>query len=62
MGFFKSKKFTAFITGLVVLVLTQRFDMTEDIATEIAAMIAAYVLGQGLADGLSKGATSNVAS
>ena len=61
MGFFKSKKFTAFITGLVVLVLTQQFGIAEGAAQEIAALIAAYLLGQGLADGLSKGATSNVA-
>lgn len=62
MGFFKSKKFTAFIIGLIVLVLTQVMGFAEDVATEIAGMIAAYVLGQGVADGLSKGATSNVAS
>ncbi len=61
MTFLRSKKFTAFLIGLIVLVLTQVLGFAEDVATEIAGMIAAYVLGQGVADGLSKGLTSNVA-
>ena len=59
--FLRSKKFTAFLIGLIVLVLTQFFEVTQDVAAEIAGLIAAYVVGQGVADGLSKGATSNVA-
>ena len=62
MAFFKSKKFTVVITGLIVLVLTQYFGIAEGAAAEIAGIIGAYVLGQGVADGLSKGATSNVAN
>ena len=61
MGFFKSKKFTAFIVGLIALAITEFAGVSEQIATEIAGIMGAYLLGQGVADGLSKGATSNVA-
>ena len=61
-GIFKSKKFTALFTGIIVLVLTQVFGFAEDAATEIATMIAAYVVGQGVADGFSQGKTSNVST
>ena len=62
MGFFKSKKFTAFIVGLIALALTELAGVSEQIATQIAGIMGAYLLGQGVADGLSKGATSNVAT
>lgn len=61
MGFFKSKKFTALILGVITLVLTDLLNWDAATATNVTAVIGSYLLGQGVADGLSKGATSNVA-
>ncbi len=61
MGFFKSKKFSAFILGLITLVVTDLLGWDAATATNITAVIGSYLVGQGVADGFSKGATSNVA-
>lgn len=41
MGFLTSRKFSAFMIGLIALALTQFFDATQDVAMEIAGVIGA---------------------
>ncbi len=42
MGFFKSKKFTAFIIGLIALSLTEFLGVSEQSATEMAGIIGSF--------------------
>ena len=55
-----SKKFVAFLIGLIVLACKNFLDIDEATATKIAGIIGTYLLGQGVADGLSGGMTSSL--
>ena len=62
--FFKSKKFTVTVSGIIVIILVNVFEFTkpaaQEIATAIMGLLAAFNIGQGVADGLSNGKTSNL--
>ena len=60
MGLFKSKKFVAFVLGLIVLGLKNFLSIDEATATKIAGIIGAYLLSQGFSDGMSGGLTSSL--
>lgn len=63
-NFFKSKKFTITISGIIVVILVNVVGVSEQAAKEISiaiiGILAAFNIGQGVADGLSKGKTSNM--
>ena len=50
MGLLRSKKFWMSIAGVVSVVLSKFFGLSEETTMQIAGVIVAYVLGQGLAD------------
>lgn len=54
---FKSKKFQAALTGIIVVIVTQFVPgLPEEATTQVVGLIIAYIIGQGLAD-LGKNAT-----
>ena len=46
----KSKKFQAFLLGLVSVVCSKLLGLGEEETKMIVGLVAAYVLGQGIAD------------
>lgn len=60
MSMFRSKKFVAFLLGVIVLCLKSFLGVDDETALKIAALVGTYVFGQGIADGMSKGATSSL--
>ena len=57
---FQSKKFTAFLIGIITLGLRTFLGIHEATAVKIAGIIIAYLLGQGFSDGMSGGLTSSL--
>lgn len=64
MNLFKSKKFVAFIIGMLSLVLTPILGVDPDISAKIIEaitwLLGTYLIGQSAADAITKGKTSGV--
>lgn len=60
MTMFRSKKFVAFLVGVIVLALKNFLGIDEATALKIAGIVAAFVASQGFADGMTGGLTSSL--